>query len=60
MTREELARLLEQFAIVAIQTVMTPMKVDDQHAIIASSIDTVVKTVMFCNDRNRLTIPSAN
>ena len=60
MTREELARLLEQFAIVAIQTAITPMAVDDQHAIIASSIDTVVETVMFCSDRNRITIPSAN
>jgi len=60
MTREELARLLEQFAIVAIQTAITPMEVDDQHAIICSSIDTVVETVMFCNDRNRLSTPSIN
>ena len=60
MTREELAQLLEQFAIVAIQTAIAPMAVDDQHAIIASSIDTVVETVMFCSDRNRITIPSAN
>ena len=60
MTHQDLARLLEKFAIVAIQTVMTPMEVDDQHAIIASSIDTIVETVMFCNDRNRLVTPSIN
>ena len=60
MTREELARLLEKFAILAIQTAMTPMEVDDQHDIIASSIDTVVETVMFCTDRDRLTTPSIN
>jgi hypothetical protein len=60
MSREKLARLLEQFAIVAIQTAMTPMEVDDQHAIIASSIDTIVETVMFCSDKSRVTIPSLN
>ena len=60
MTREELARLLEQFAVVAIQTAMTPMEVDDQHAIIASSIDTIVETVMFCSDKSRVANPSIN
>jgi hypothetical protein len=60
MTREELARLLEQFAVVAIQVATATMEPDEQHAIISSSIDTVVETVMFCSDRNRLTIPSAN
>ena len=60
MTGEELARLLEKFAILAIQTAMTPMEADDQHDIIASSIDTVVETVMFCTDRDRLTTPSIN
>jgi hypothetical protein len=60
MTREELAHLLEQFAIVAIQAAITPMEVDDQHAIICSSIDTFVETVMFCNDRDRLSTPSIN
>ncbi len=60
MTREELSDLLEKFAILAIRTTMTPMEVDDQHDIIASSIDTIVETVMFCTDRNRLTTPSQN
>ena len=60
MTREDLARLLEQFAIVAIQTAMTPMEVDDQHDIIANSIDTIVETVMFCSDKSRVANPSIN
>ena len=60
MTREDLARLLEQFAIVAIQTAITPMDVDDQHAIICRSIDTVVDTVMFCADKSRVANPSIN
>lgn len=60
MTREELARLLEQFAIVAIQTAITPIDVNDQHSIIASSIDTIVETVMFCSDKSRIANPSIN
>jgi hypothetical protein len=60
MSREKLARLLEQFAIVAIQTAITPMEADDQHAIIASSIDTIVETIMFCSDKSRVAIPSLN
>lgn len=60
MTREELARLLEQFAIVAIQTAITPISVDYQHSIIASSIDTIVETVMFCSDKSRVANPSMN
>ena len=60
MTREELARLLEQFAIVAIQTAITDIGVDNQHAIIASSIDTVVDTVMFCTNKSRVANPSIN
>lgn len=60
MTREELARLLEQFAIVAIQTAITDIGVDNQHAIIASSIDTIVETVMFCSDKSRVANPSIN
>jgi hypothetical protein len=60
MTREELARLLEQFAIVVLQTAQTGLDADAQYDYIVDGIDTVVETVMFVNDRNRLTIPSAN
>ena len=60
MTHEELARILEKFAIVVLETYKTDIGVDNQYAIIASSIDTIVETVMFCNDRNRLSTPSAN
>jgi len=60
MTREELARLLEQFAIVTIQTSRTNLSVDYQHSIIVDSIDTIVETVMFCSDKSRVANPSIN
>jgi hypothetical protein len=60
MTKEELARLLEQFAIVVLQTAQTGLDADAQYKFIVDGIDTVVETVVFVNDRNRLTIPSAN
>lgn len=60
MTREDLARILEQFAIVVLKTSQTDMDVDSRYAMIAGGIDTIVETVMFCTDRNRITTPSAN
>ena len=60
MTREELSKILEQFAVCAIHTVMTDMDPDEQYTLIASGIDKIVETVMFVNDRNRLAMPSAN
>lgn len=60
MTREELARLLEQFAIVVINTTQTNLDPDCQYSLISGGIDTIVETVMFVNDRNRITIPSSN
>lgn len=60
MTQEDLARILEQFAIVVLKTSQTGMDVDSQYAVITSGIDTIVETVMFCTDRNRITTPSAN
>jgi len=60
MTHEDLAKILEQFAIVVLQTSQTGLDVDSQYAVIADGIDTIVETVMFCTDRNRITTPSAN
>lgn len=61
MTREDLSRLLEQFATVAISVSMVPeWTVDEKYKIILDSLDTVTDTVMFCTDRTRLTNPSHN
>lgn len=60
MTHEDLARILEQFAIVVLKTSQTGLDVDSQYAVITGGIDTIVETVMFCTDRNRITTPSAN
>ena len=60
MTREELNAILEQFAVCVIGTVMANKSSDEQYSLIYSGIDTIVETVMFCNDRNRLTTPSLN
>ena len=60
MTREDLAKILEQFAIVVLKTSQTDLDADSQYAVIASGIDTIVETVMFCTDRNRLSTPSVN
>ena len=60
MTREDLAQLLEQFAVLVLKTHMTGMDADSQYEIITGGIDTITETVMFCTDRTRLTNPSTN
>lgn len=61
MTREDLAKLLEHFATCAISVSIVPeWTPDEKYEIIRDSLDTVVDTVMFCTDRNRLTTPSHN
>jgi len=60
MTQQDLARILEQFAIVILKTAQTDLDVDSQYTLITDGIDTIVQTVMFCTDRNRITTPSAN
>ena len=61
MTREELSKILEQFATCAISTSMVPYwTVEEQYDIIRNGIDAIVTTVMIANDRNRLTTPSIN
>ena len=60
MTREDLAKLLETFAVLVLKTHMTDLDTDSQYAVIAAGIDNIAETVMFCTDRNRITNPSAN
>jgi hypothetical protein len=61
MTREDLSKLLEQFAICAISVSIVPeWTVEEKEKIITDSIDTVVETVMFCTDKKRVLCPSAN
>jgi hypothetical protein len=61
MIREDLSKLLEQFAICAISVSIVPeWTLDEKQKIISDSIDTVVETVMFCTDRNRVATPSIN
>jgi hypothetical protein len=61
VTREELSKILEQFATCAISTAMVPhWTVDEQYDIICNSIDKIVTTVMIATDRNRLVTPSIN
>ena len=60
MTREELAAILEQFAVCVISTAMADISADEQYGLISSGIDKIVETVMFVNDRKRITRPSAN
>lgn len=60
MTREELARLLEQFAVLVLKTGATNIDPETQYGVMASGIDTIVETVMFCTDRGRISTPSLN
>lgn len=60
MTHEELARILEQFAVVVLKTSQTDLDADSQYAVIISGIETIVDTVMFCTDRSRVANPSMN
>ena len=59
MTRDELAKILEQFAVCVIHTAMSDMEADDRYRIISSGIDILADTVMICNKR-KLPSPSAN
>lgn len=60
MTNEDLARLLEEFAVLVLKTHMTGIDADMQYEIIAGGIDTITETVMFCTDKNRIISPSLN
>jgi hypothetical protein len=61
MTREELGKILEQFAVCVLYTSMnTCWTPDEQNSMIMGGIDKIVKTVMFVNDRGRLSTPSIN
>lgn len=60
MTREDLARLLETFAVLVLKTSATDLDPDSQYAVICSGIDNITDTVMFCTDRSRIATPSVN
>jgi len=61
MTREDLTGLLEKFATAAISVSMVPQwTTDEKYEMISTSLEVVVDTIMFCTDRDRLTIPSIN
>lgn len=61
MTRDDLAKLLEHFATVAISVSMVPeWTVDQKHEMIMDSLDIVADTVIFCTDRKRIVQPSVN
>lgn len=61
MTREELSKILEQFAVCVLGTAMVPhWTTDEQYDIISNGIDAIVDTVMMVNDRKRIVAPSAN
>ena len=59
MTREELSKILEQFAVCVIHTAMTDMGPDEQYNLIAAGIDVIADTVMICTER-KIPSPSAN
>lgn len=54
MTREDLCRVLEQFAIASIATTQTELTPDEQCDIISRNIETVADTVMVCSKRDAL------
>ena len=60
MTREELAKILEQFAVCIVSTIMSDMSVDEQHNLIISGIDKIADTVMIVTDPKRFVRPSIN
>ena len=59
MTREELAGILEQFAICVIKTYSSNLSVDNQYALMENGIREITDTVMFCL-KHQTSIPSEN
>lgn len=60
MTREELSKILETFAVLVIKTTISGVDPDTQYELISSGIDTITETVMFVTDKNRAVRPSIN
>lgn len=60
MTREDLTKILEEFAVLVLKTGLTNIDPDQQYELISSGIDTIADTVMFCTDRSRISNPSRN
>ena len=59
MTRNELAQILEQFAVCVLHTSRTDMEPDEQYNLIAAGIDMIADTVMICTER-KIPRPSVN
>ena len=60
MTRNELAKILEQFAVCAIHTATDEsLTSEQQYQLIASGIDIIAETVTICTKR-KIPCPSAN
>lgn len=60
MTREELSKILETFAVLVIKTTISGVDPDTQYELISGGIDTITETVMFVTDKNRAVRPSIN
>jgi hypothetical protein len=54
MTREELCKILETFAVAVSQTVISDLDVDSQYALITQGIDNIADSVMICAKRDAL------
>ena len=60
MTRDELTKILEQFAICAIHTATDEsLTTEQQYQLIGTGIDMIANTVMICTER-KIPSPSAN
>lgn len=52
MTREELTKILETFAVLVLKTSMADIDTDLQYELISGGIDNIADTVMLCTKRN--------
>jgi hypothetical protein len=59
MTRSELGKILEQFAVCVLSTSITDMNTEDKYNLITAGIDNIADTVMLFVDRP-LPRPSIN
>lgn len=60
MTREELSKILETFAVLVIKTTISGADPDYQYELISSGIEKITDTVMFVTDKSRAVLPSIN
>lgn len=60
MTREELSKILETFAVLVLETGLADIDTKTQYGLISTGIDSIVDAVMFCSDKSRVANPSIN